>query len=104
MESNVHCELRYCGFARFLVIAAGFALFVLAPFAVIITTKGDEQRWADAVILSVERTGIGHILDLAERLHANAQARIESILASPFILEAEAPRIREPTDLPREEW
>ena len=49
-----------------------------------------EQGRADAVILIVERAGIGEILDLAEHLDADAPMLGEVVFGAPAIFEAEA--------------
>src|SRR5262245_4255195 len=82
LDANIQGEFRL-GRCRNLVIIIVYAALVVFLAGIV------EQGRANAVVLVVERPGMGEILDLAEHLDAHAPMLGEVILAAPTIFEAE---------------
>ena len=65
----------------------------LPGIVVIVFTRIIEQGRTEAVILVVERAGIGEILDLAEHLDAHPPMLGEVVFGTPAIFETEPGRV-----------
>jgi len=72
-----------------LVVVIAALLLALALGLVVIAAGIVEQGRTEAVILVVERAGVGEILDLAEHLDAEAPMLGEVVFGAPAIFEAE---------------